>query len=450
MLVIVSDLHLGDGTTAASIPPSAFEVFARRLNEAAYFASWRRDGSYRPIEDLDVILMGDILDPLHSTRWLDSPDTRPWSDPSRPEFAATLLEVTRAILDENRKSLGILRSCAGGKSIQLAPATRSKTPDLKTGAKIPLKVRFHYMVGNHDWYYHLPGEAFDRIRAEVVRKMGLSDPASPFAYDADESPELKEIFGRYKVLGRHGDRFDKFNFDPEKGRDHASIGDAFTMDVCNRFPVEVQKRFGNELPAGIVDGLRRITNIRPVLAAPLWISGQIRSNAGSPALEGELKKVWDGIAAEFLQLDFVRQADKAFQFDMVDALELLVGISSRTSFATINDIVLWMRNKMWGGGQSFLRSALREPDFLNGTVKYVAYGHTHHYEAVPLDVRGVPPHVESQVYFNSGTWHTYYDLARRDPQEQKFVPYQAMTYLTFYSDGEHAGRLFDAWSGLYE
>ena len=38
MLVIISDLHLGDGTTAKSIPASAFHLFANRLREMAYFA----------------------------------------------------------------------------------------------------------------------------------------------------------------------------------------------------------------------------------------------------------------------------------------------------------------------------------------------------------------------------------------------------------------------------
>ena len=50
MLIIISDLHLGDGTTANSISPSAFHLFANRLREIAYFASFRTDGKYRPIE----------------------------------------------------------------------------------------------------------------------------------------------------------------------------------------------------------------------------------------------------------------------------------------------------------------------------------------------------------------------------------------------------------------
>jgi hypothetical protein len=37
----------------------------------------------------------------------------------------------------------------------------------------------------------------------------------------------------------------------------------------------------------------------------------------------------------------------------------------------------------------------------------------------------------------------------KDPREEKFVPYQALTYLTFYADGEHEGRAFDTWSGIY-
>ena len=72
MLVIVSDLHLGDGTTANSIAPNAFHLFANRLNETAYFASFRKDGTYRPLETLDLVLLGDILDPIHSTRWLEA------------------------------------------------------------------------------------------------------------------------------------------------------------------------------------------------------------------------------------------------------------------------------------------------------------------------------------------------------------------------------------------
>ncbi len=291
MLIIISDLHLGDGTTANSIAPSAFHLFASRLRETAYYASFRRDGTYRPIESLDLLLMGDILDPLHSTLWLDTAPsalnyTRPWTDTSSPDFTAKLSETTKSIINVNRESLEILRRCANGEIIILPPAKAHGGPDTDSTERIPIKVRIYYMVGNHDWYYHLPGGAFEEIRKTIVDAIGLRNDFGPFPYNLDEHPALREILEPYQVFVRHGDCYDKFNFNREKGRDHATLGDVFTMDVCNRYPIEVQKRYGNELSTGIIDGLRRITNVRPTLATPLWISGQIKRHAGSTALEG--------------------------------------------------------------------------------------------------------------------------------------------------------------------
>jgi len=454
MLVIISDLHLGDGTTAASIPANAFHLFARRLSETAYFASFRKDGSYRPIESIDLVLMGDILDPIHSTRWLDARPgaanfVRPWSEINSPYFAPKLAEATQAIIEENKESLDILKRCANGEIVLLPPANNRGQPDHDSKERIPIKVRTHYMIGNHDWYYHVKGSAFDEIRKTIIDSVGLSNSFNLFPYELDEHPFLREAMETYQVLGRHGDCFDKFNFNREMGRDHATLGDIFTMDVCNRYPVEVEKRYGDQLPKGIIDSLRRITNIRPALAAPLWISGQIRRHAGNAALEAELKEVWDNLGEEFLQLDVVREEDKAFKFDMVDALQLAIKISKRTSFDTINDIVVWVRDRMWESDRSFAEHALREPAFLKNTARFIVYGHTHHHEIIALDADGEPSYQQNQLYINSGTWHSYFDLAIKDPSEQKFVPYQTLTYLTFYKDDEREGRLFETWSGAY-
>ena len=454
MLLFISDIHLTDGTTAKPIPPSAFQLFADRLQETAYFASWRADGSYRPIDGIDLVLMGDILDPLHSTRWLatapgDENYLRPWSDPTQPGYAHKLHEVTAAIFEENQEAVEVLRRCADGEAVSVPPVTWRGNPDHKSRKRIPLKVRIHYMVGNHDWYYHLPGQAFDQIRQEVIEVMGLSNLKTNFPYELDEYPFLKDILKSYKVFGRHGDYYDKFNFDREIGRNHGTLGDVFTMEVLNRFPVEVQKRFGDELPEGIVDSLRRLTNIRPILATPLWISGQIKNYAESKALEDELKEVWDDICEEFLQTDFVREADKLFQFDIVDAMNLVVKISKRASFSTINEVVTWAYDKFGGEEKSFAKHALKEPAFVKDEARYIVYGHTHHHEIVPLDEDVKPPHTESQLYFNTGTWHSYYALAIKNPAEQKFVPYQALTYLIFYKDDERNGHHFETWSGAY-
>ena len=454
MLVIISDIHLGDGTTASSISPTAFDLFSNRLRETAFYASFRQDGRYDPIETLDILLLGDVLDPLHSTLWLDTAPgarnyTRPWTDIHSPMFANKLSETTKAILEVNRDSLASLRRCASGQSILLPPATPDHTPDRESKERITVNLRTHYMIGNHDWYYRLPGSAFDEIRKMVIDSLGLCNDPGPFPYELEENAALRDILGSYRVYARHGDYYDKFNFNREAGRNHATLGDVFTMDVCNRYPVEVQRRYGDRLPQGVIDSLRRITNVRPALATPLWISGQIRRYAESAALESELKRVWDDLCDQFLQLDFVREQDKAFRLDIVDALELVLKISKRTSFQTLDDLVVWVHNKLDENDRSLAENALQEPAFLDDSARFIVYGHTHHHEVVPLDSDGEPPNEQNQFYINTGTWRSYYDLAVKNPKEQKFVRYQTFTYLTFYKDGERSGRQFEAWSGAY-
>jgi hypothetical protein len=326
--------------------------------------------------------------------------------------------------------------------------------------KIPLRVRFHYMVGNHDWYYHLKGEAFDKIRQEIITALGLCNPPSPFPYDlhkldpnspweVDEYPEIERLFSEYKVFARHGDCYDMFNFDREKGRDYPTLGDAFTMEVCNRYPEQLLGM--PNLDKGIIYQLRHITNVRPALATPLWVTNQLRKLSQANQLQGigevKLKRVWDDLADNFLHLDFVRQADKAFEFDMVDKMQLAVKISKAVSFKQIDSLVFRLQNQSSAGGdRSFARFALQEPRFTNNSARYIVYGHTHHHETIPLDFDDIGG---NQIYFNSGTWHTYFDLARKDPTEKKFIPYKALTYITFYKDNEHDERHFETWSGAY-
>ena len=474
MLVIVSDLHLGDGTTADSIPASAFNLFAKRLRQDARFASMR-DGKYHPIEELDVILLGDILDPIHSTGWFyplgdqthtrmtkpGDPDyIRPWSDSHDPKYAPKLLEVTRAILEKNKASTEIMRKLANGEFIDLDSTDGRGSRERDNQKKIPLKVRFHYMVGNHDWYYHLKGEAFDQIRTEIIEAMGLSNPPSPFPSDlrklepglpweADESPDIERLFRLYKVFGRHGDLYDSFNFDREKGRDHPTVGDAFAMEVLSKYAEALKSIPGVDV--GILKKLSQLTNVRPALATPLWISGQIHSLEMRDELkdlkQDELKNVWDQLADEFLELDFVRERDKAFQFDAVDKLQAIVKISKLLSFESLDTLALRLQGKNNSGSDvSFAKYALQEPAFLDNSARYIVYGHTHHHETIPLDYDDIGG---NQIYFNSGTWHTYFDLARKNPVEKKFIPYKALTYITFYKDQEHDDRNFETWSGAY-
>ena len=453
MLVIVSDIHLGDGTCGKSISASAFDLFADRLQELAFNASWRSDNTYSPIQDIDILLMGDILDPLHSTLWLEKgfgePGyVRPWTDFNAPEYAVKLQEITHAILHNNADAFGILKGLAH-KGFRLPVTARHNQPKKVICRYTPVKIRLHYMVGNHDWYYHLPGSAFDAVRQEIMNALGLSNPVGPFPHELRESKELQDLMGSYQVYAQHGDLYDNFNYDKDKGRNASSLGDVFAVEIINRFPVEAERRLKEDLPPGFLESMHELVNVRPALATPLWISSQLQQNNVSPAVQQKLKGLWDDLGDEFLALPFVREADRPFKFDMVDGLELVIKLTDRFSFKTIDDLVLWIRKKFWSGEITFAKHALKEEAFLDHSAQFVVYGHTHHHEIVPLDSFPNMPRPTNQMYINSGTWHTYFDLAMHKPEEQKFIPYQVLTYLTFYKDDERGDRRFETWSGAF-
>ncbi len=113
MLVIISDLHLTDGSSGQTIREGAFRVFRQRLRDMAYDASWRapmgnQAPQYEPIEQMGLILLGDILDVIRSSKWLEDP-VRPWdvSDPKvmKGALADKVEQFNTGILKHNKASL---------------------------------------------------------------------------------------------------------------------------------------------------------------------------------------------------------------------------------------------------------------------------------------------------------------------------------------------------------
>src|ERR1700733_15414081 len=127
MLVIISDLHLTDGTSGATISPWAFEIFVQELRDAAISASWRADGKYRPVARVDLVLLGDSLDVIRSARWLDAA-VRPWDSTDRPEMVELVTKITSDILTRNEPSLNLLRNLATPGQFTIPAADRQGRP----------------------------------------------------------------------------------------------------------------------------------------------------------------------------------------------------------------------------------------------------------------------------------------------------------------------------------
>jgi hypothetical protein len=451
MLVIVSDLHLKDGTSGTSITSDAFRIFAERMRDLAYRASWRAgDSVYAPITSIDLVMLCDVFDQIRSTKWLEvdgQPVTvRPWDDPNSPAFIQKINDINDGTLAYNARVFQAIKLISEGKGITLPPAVNGY-PDVQSGERVTVKVNIYFMVGNHDWFFCLPGEPYNQMRQKVIDALGLANSSEPFPYAPWDSPVLAEVLGQHRVFARHGDFFDKMNYDPERGRAAATLGDAMAVELLDRFPYDVRKELEGELPPQFVEGLKELANVRPALVTPLWIGNLVNRYARDESQADKVKEIWNGLVRRFLDLDFVRSHDKKLKFDTVDALEVVLTISKELPFDTVNKMMAKIGEKLWGNKISIAKHALEEQAFLNQSARYIVYGHTHFHEVVPLDSNVIDGKNFDQVYINSGTWHSYHDLTLRDPSQHKFVPTHVMTYLTFFKDDERKNHAFETWSG---
>jgi UDP-2,3-diacylglucosamine pyrophosphatase LpxH len=446
MLVIISDLHLTDGTSGETIKPGAFRTFRESLRELAYAASWRNATKYSPIDGIDLVLLGDILDVIRSTRWCAAPAAvRPWGDQNDTRFSDMVGRITEDVIRNNQQSLSILRSLHNLEILSRPPAVQDDGVVVEPPHRVPVPVRIHYLVGNHDWFFHLKGPAHDAIRKIIVDALGLeSSPNLPFPHEPFESHVIEKIYRDHRVFARHGDIFDPSNY--EHSRDASSLGDAIVIELLDKFGVVVRERLGPRLPNACDAGLKEIDNVRPLSIIPIWVDGLLE-NTCTPLLAEEVKKIWNELVHEFLRMDFVR----ARPFGSSLLIKLGFELSSELPMSGLSDVAAWFSSKFGGGrAESFYPYAMHEKSFIDGWAKFIVYGHTHRYEIVPLQSFQKSNTVANQIYINSGTWRPVHELARFHPGQKHFVGYHVMSYLAFFKDEERKGRAFESWTGALE
>jgi hypothetical protein len=445
MLVIVSDLHFTDGTCAETVSPDAVGLFAERLRGLVFNASRRSDGRYLPVESIDLVLLGDVLDVSLSKQWLAT-SVRPWHDSQSPDFVRMVEAVTRSILERNEAAFSGFRAIAQGQAFRIPPADVDGHPAgdaVRDCLTVP--VRIHYVCGNHDWYYHLAGAAYDRIRGTIREAIGLHNPGDgPFPYDIEESGRLLDICLEHRVYPRHGDRFDAFNFSGD--RDGPSLGDAIVIDLISRFLAEVESRLGDRLPDPCRLSLQLTESVRPLIAVPVWVRELLQQTCPDYSVRQEVQAIWGQSIDHLLALDFVRALDTRHPFDNVDRLQLLFKIPADLPPFLVSRVLAFVDRFSTDHGAAFQEHAA-EDRARHGGVRHVVYGHTHYHEVVPLGMHYSGGRQSSCLYLNSGTWKRVQQMGRVDKGRVSFGSYKTMTYLAFYANGERSGLGFEAWSG---
>jgi hypothetical protein len=462
VIVVISDLHLTDGTSGTQVEAGAFSLFARLVGDMARHASHRGERFHLLEEGLDLVLLGDILDLLRSPVWpqRSSPGERvprPWLPAE--EIASTVGQIVDRILDRNADGLAVLRRL------------REEGATFHEGRTFRVPVRINYFVGNHDWMLRLPGSVYDGIRWRVAKAMGLAnDPTRPFPHSMIEaSPDLAGRIREHRLVLRHGDVYDRAAFTGD--RNVSSLGDGVVIELLNRFPETVRQELKLELDAPLYLALREIDNVRPFTLIPFWVLGVMRKFGleGKPAGR-TIVDVWSRLVEQFFALDFVRSRDRAWRWDEVDELQIkfrllkrfFSGKVQRALVGTVMGLVPDVHRK-------YPRHALAETEIQSGEASYVAYGHTHEHAIRPLAVRregassgtaspcesAIPTNAREspaspsikQYYFNSGTWRPFYRQTLAHPERLEFLGFHNLTVLAFYHADERGGRGFEVWNG---
>lgn len=440
MLVVVSDLHLTDGSSGDTINAGAFRVFVDALKRRAHSACWRgRDGDAKfvPIPRCDLVLLGDVFDVIRSARWLRSDALRPWAPGAhRAAFAGLIGEITDGILAHNAGALKHFRDLGG----------KLRIPTPAPGEHVEIPLHIHYLVGNHDWFYHLADVELTPIRKRIVEGLSLATPADlPFPHMIDEAGgQLQDLLLAHRLYVQHGDIYDSFNYEQQHGRDYSSLGDCIVIELLNRFPHEVQRSLGLDDDEPLIQALREIDNIRPLLAIPRWVESMLRRHA-EPPLRERVMAIWNDMVEHFLALPFVRDHDRPFRMDTVDLLEAALLWSAKLRLGTLSRFSNELERL--SKGESLAKYAVEEAALRDRRAQMVVYGHTHHPETVAIDVVQEHGQDVEQIYFNSGTWRRVHEPCIAHPDQLEFTKSHVMSYLAFYRDDERTGQRFESWTG---
>ena len=471
MLVIISDLHLTDGSSGEVISDSAFRLFRNRLSDMAYDASWRcdgkncgecRDGSdckkyYKPVECIDVLLLGDILDMIRSEQWNDALETiMPWTKPSQEEFFVTVEKIVTGILDFNRSSIDILKGIAADDDIKIPKEMRpagidkklaEKITDEASPEKVPVKVNIYYMIGNHDWFFYINDPRLSNLRNKVIDALGLANEKDkPFPYYRRDCKAIETVQDMHHVFAEHGDRFDTTNFQTPN-RDTSSIGDVVVIKLLNAIPARIEKYLKNcKEKAGtdedikeFIKQLREIDNLRPYSLAPTSITQVLKDTKLNAKIVNEaIQYALKAVINEFVKNNMVSK-NFMLKIKFTIAKMFLRGNFSIGTLSSLINHTSYSKDRM----ESYKKYAVT---MANGQEKdFFVMGHTHYAEMVPLSNYVDKDNVKrSKIYINTGTWRSVH---LRGFDDNSFISHKTMTIAGFFKPDERKGRPFEFWTG---
>jgi UDP-2,3-diacylglucosamine pyrophosphatase LpxH len=433
MLIVISDLHLMDGSAGGHyVEPG---VFRSTMHDLAAHA---REAQ---ATEITLLFLGDVFDVIRTERWFDyPPDERPWgANPS----AQALYDIFEGILASNAETFALL----GG--------------SVEAEFGFPVEPARLYIPGNHDSLIN----AYPHLRRRVRETLGMPPGEEPFPRHYLD-PE-------HGLFARHGHELDRLNFEgseaygsgelfiPEEDYERMPIGDVMACEYAAKIAPLVQSYLPEDHPnrARIAERLRDVVDVRPLVGMVRWAMWQV-SQADANALEA-VNRAMREAAQSVHELPFTKAwcaRHDRLGWDHADQFQTWLRLL-RSFNPTNYGRILGAADKLAGlqthgdryaaGAAEDFRRLASHPD--GDAVYYIMYGHTHVARQVPIEVIGEPPNERYRVYFNTGTWRpTHRMLLGGDG----FASWKEITYALVYRPGEvvSGGEMtlypaLEAWTG---
>ncbi|MBD3177785.1 MAG: hypothetical protein GF320_21640 [Armatimonadia bacterium] len=447
MVVLVSDLHLGDGSFGAlSLGAGAFKRLAREVRDHADRAKARH---------VTLVLLGDIFEMMHSARWTASDTSIDAGSSSaakpgdagaadlEPYDETTAVQVFDAIVEEeqNRAILELLRP----DSLRSALTADGETDDAAGGRTVEVI----YVPGNHDRLCNV----YPALRRKVTEVLGLDrpDPEAPF----DWSYSCPQV----GVFARHGHQFDGYNYPVRADlgpREHeqASIGDVLTSHLNANLQrrllqaLNQQKTMGDAKVNGrtLRDALSLMYDIRPMASIIPWLMQALGALAGDRHTGRRVARVvHDCVRAaidDFHRLEYVKawRRQHWWRWRAMKLGALLTGVRYTRALRAV-DSERAIRVAEWVGRvvgavfhrERYLAGALadyrRSQSMTSGSCRHVVYGHTHFPKRGTISISNDYP----AFYLNTGTFRPLFHRAR---DRSGFAGMKNMTYVIIYGPDE--------------
>jgi len=414
VLIVISDLHLMDGTAGAHhVDPGVFSSVMLDL------AAHAREAQ---ATEVTLLFLGDVFDLYRTERWFEYPlEARPWG--SAPSEEA-LFDIYEGVVRNNAETFTILQ---GSLVDQLGFAVE------------PVRM---YVPGNHDSVVN----EHPQLRRRTRELLGMTAGDEPFPRHVLDT--------EHGVFARHGHEFDRLNFEgsetydagelviPEEDYRVMPIGDAMACEYASKIAPLVAAHLPEDHPnrARIAERMRDIVDVRPLAGMVRWAMWQA-TQVDKTTVKTVVRAMSE--AAESMhELPFTKEWiakhdhlgwDEADQFQAFLRILRSFGPGNYRRALTIADklAALNRSDRYASGAAGDLDRLDSRPE--GKDIYYVLYGHTHLARQIPLQVLGDPPNERYRVYFNTGTWRpTHRSLFGEDG----FASWKEITYVLIYKPGE--------------